>query len=927
MLSLLSFGRSAWLDFMIIRFEDEACIVVHTVVSFASPGGLSRHGRKGSGGCCRDEPPRRSPEVVGSPQQIFLGTTTGHLSYNRIVPSVAGDVTFMHLLRRQRTLAISPQAFQQACRREIATSLRAAQPATSRSSNTRRQPHRNNTDRANDEADIRWFDKDVDTGDTRRTVEAPEQVEAQDVQRDLRTMNTSLRRYNASIDSKAFHDTVVNLFPVEERGGLAKALALERKKRREIVDSVEISLEPTALAAPICRELNTLLRRAAKEQKGFKDGNEIWKWYLRASRSIPGIHASIPVGAWDVLWQTQVYNHMPGEFRKDRIMDLVEGMVKGNIPLKSDQVELKLEALVANGKGKQALLEWQGVFEATGGQDQSNLQHGVKLFAALGDIRNGVETLHKYQDLFPEADSRIMHPLIAACVQTQNDHMAYSLYLSLRKRLGMEVEAQDFDLVAARFLAHDRLDLALAVFRDMMIAGTRSMKRGALTAEEERKLVESMTSRVNILQSRGRNPSELNQINLEALTYLPRRWQNKFFFGKWIKKLIGMDDLESAAKVVELMYRRGVEPDRSHMNGLIGGLLRSTPQRVSLGETLAWSMVYKRIEVVQKKKATGHAIDADPLEALRDHTRSNVSLDLSRPLPQANMETFNTLGLHCLLKQDWTHLALLRDMLSAADLTMSTFFMNHLLYMRLYNTGPGSVWQLFLTYRQNTHPDINTFDCLWHAQQIRGETDAKLSVETASDVLPSARAQFKMMVEWFWILDQRKRTTALETFGEQLYARIISTYCDSRDFPAVIVAMHGTLLLFEKGPAESIQQMILTGLSNLMEKDPPRLKVGRRMRQQLAIDKSRVVAMRRALDQIQKRRKEKALRNGEDLGQLTGKAAAMETIKLLSELIRTVLVRVSGEAEQIESAIVKARKEMGLKDVVVGDVDATDIEL
>ncbi|KAF2155930.1 hypothetical protein K461DRAFT_265393 [Myriangium duriaei CBS 260.36] len=750
-----------------------------------------------------------------------------------------------------------------------------------------------------------------------------------------------LRKYDANIDSKEFHDTVVELFPPQDRPALAQALERERTRRRELANSVDISLERSPLASPILRELNKLLRQAAGDVISFKSAAELWKWYLRAVRNIPGVHAHIPTAAWNILWRTQITEDMPLELRKQRVLELVGGITKADLPLSSEQTEAKLEALVLSGKDREAVLEWEHDFKSTEGRDSDNLRHGVKLFAAMGDIRNGVSILKKYQEVLPNGDPRIMHTLIAACIQTQNDHMAYSLYLSLRQRLDTNIQAKDFDLISARFLAHERLDLALAVFRDMMMVGTEMIERGTLTVKEETKMLDGMMDRVDTLQSRGRKSDEVNKISLEVLTHLPKQWTNKFFFGKWIKKLIGMDDLESAAKVIELMYQRGIEPSTTHVNGLIGGLLRSNlPEQMQRGETLAWSMIHKKLEDVARRRDEHEANAAKRLEGLSDqpqlsqNRRANdqfrIPLDLARPVPKASMETFNVLGLYYLLKSNWTYLGLLGDMVDPAGLKMSPFFMNHLLYMHLYATGPDNMWNNLLKLSEKALPDIDTYDVLWHAQQMKGETNvkrsaSKLAVEGLVP-LPPPRSSFAMMVRWYDLLDPRKQAKAKEGFGEELYARIMSAFSGEKDFPCVLVALHGIFSVFAVAPSEPIKEIIITGLANLMEPVAPQIKVGRRVRQQLAADRSRVRSVRLALGLIRDRRKERMLRNGVDPEEFDGKAKALEEVNLLSELIRSVLVRVHRDANQVEILIQAAREEMGVGELSVGDVNAASVD-
>ena len=791
-----------------------------------------------------------------------------------------------------------------------------------------------------DEA-IKWFDQGVETGEVQKTGEPEEELDLIKAQQQLKAASTTLRSYDAGLDTKEFHEKVVSLFPKEEQEGLTKALALERQRRKELAHSVQVNLEPSPLAAPIARELNKYLQQAADDAKTFQGKKELWKWYLRATRNIMGIHPNIPPAAWNVLWRTQVNDEESPEIRTDRVLELVEGLSKAGIPLSSDQKDAKLQALAANGKEKQALMEWEEEFNATEGKNEDNLRQGIKLFATTGDIRNGVQMLQKYQELFPSGEPRIVHPLIAICAQTNNDVIAYSLYLSLRDRLKTDMAQADYDYVGARFLAQDKADLALAVFRDMMIQGNQAVKSGRLTTEEESKMKEGMMYRIETMHSRARKTSEVNKISFEALTHLPKQWQNRFFFGKWIKKLIGMGELEDAEKVIELMFQRGIVPDTSHVNGVVGGLLRSEiPERQKRGEVLAWNMIHKRIEMVTERndrggetETTRKDLEADVERLLADATREamgeseevlHIPRDPSRRVPRANMETFNILGLSYLYTQNWSYLALLETMLGPAKLEMGPFFMNHLLYMNLYTQGRDAMWNKFLDCTQTTLPDIDTFDCLWQAQQERKILRLDESITREPDEwqpLPSPRAMFDIMVAWFAALNDRKRAAAVQGFGEELYARIMASFCDKNDFPGVIVLLNGILAMYKAAPSESIKEIVVVGLANLLEADTPTLHIGRRARVQMAAKREGARTMGRARGGIRRARNERAEHEGRAVTDL-----GLEEVNLLSELVRTVLIRVHRDADKVEGAIAEAKAEMGLREIATGDIDAYEVE-
>ena len=145
----------------------------------------------------------------------------------------------------------------------------------------------------------------------------------------------------------------------------------------------------------------------------------------------------------------------------------------------------------------------------------------------------------------------------------------------------------------------------------------------------------------------------------QALGSLPFKWQNKFFYASWIKKLLGEGHTEYASKVVELMFERGLRPDAIHLNGLIGAYMRSGDSELQRqGEELGWSMIQKRLELVSQRREGVPFVDLTTITETDDGKPIRIPLNMSKPLPFANEETFNVLGLHYLLKQNWSTLRL-----------------------------------------------------------------------------------------------------------------------------------------------------------------------------------------------------------------------------------------------------------------------------
>jgi len=786
---------------------------------------------------------------------------------------------------------------------------------------------------------IRWFEKDVSTGKLTRTTGNPEEMEAVEMRQKLAAAKEGLKKYDANIDSEEFHNTVIGMFPPEMRETLSQALEKERLRRGEVVDDLMGSLHSDTQVAPIVKQFKKYLLLAANTPEDEKIMKELWKWYLRACRNVPGFKSSITPSAWKLLWQSQSEFISTNLNKEENLLELARNMEELGLTLAPEQQEQKIEALIVSGREEEAISMWRKEYSATNQSDKANLEQGVKLFAACGEIREAVRVLRKYEQNVSDHDPRIAQPLIQAGIQTGNDHMAFALYLKLRDQLGDKMQMTDYDVVMASFLSHDRKDLALAVFRDMMLRGSQTIEKRRKTIEEEQKLSTRLMDRIGVMQRESTTRQELNRVSLQVLTRLPVQWQNKFFFASWMKKLIGMGDVEGATKVVELMYQRGIAPDATHLNGLIGGYFRSgTREHIERGESIAWSMIRKRIE--QSSEREDHPIYThkvlDDFTQFQDEASEahSIPLDLSRPVPNATLETFNVLGTHYMTKKQWSYLQHLYYMMKPADIKMSSFFMNEMLFMRLYTNGPGRTWADFLEYSKTTKPDIETFDCLWQAQQ---DSTGKPTYPTSSTMtsheisLPPPRSLFSTMLAWLTTLPSSTSDALVLT--PELYARILTTLVNSNDFPGSIVAIHAIFTHFSTPPNEDTRSILVTGLSNIYESHVGQIRTGGRnragTRRQVAMNANRQTAIMKIAEVIALRRQSQLARSGRDEGGLdmTDEERSRETLNLLSELMRTVLIRVlNNDRDEVERRIDVAKKEMGCVGLETGDVDARIVE-
>ena len=137
--------------------------------------------------------------------------------------------------------------------------------------------------------------------------------------------------------------------------------------------------------------------------------------------------------------------------------------------------------------------------------------------------------------------------------------------------------------------------MALAVFRDLITSvGPDKHDSSSTFARLIQLTADANTERMSA--------AHIDETALKALSALPKQFNNKYFYGAWIKQLIGAGEVDGAADVAELMHERGIRLDAKHLNGIVGAWFRNGTKSAQLkAEDFAWAMVHARIALVRKQ--------------------------------------------------------------------------------------------------------------------------------------------------------------------------------------------------------------------------------------------------------------------------------------------------------------------------------------
>ncbi|KAI9741122.1 MAG: hypothetical protein M1834_002835 [Cirrosporium novae-zelandiae] len=646
-----------------------------------------------------------------------------------------------------------------------------------------------------------------------------------------------------------------NEFPLDEFGNVKpehEADSIETSNEIEGLRGDSFTLPDTSgfdaiLKVPLdqqihLKELVTWLKRASEDPTNDIHRKEVWRWYSRCKFNLPALVGEMPSEAWNVLWSTQ--SQVNDLERIQRLKTLAEDMIAGGRELSPVQELLYIEVLFKSGEQESAFERWKkatGRLKAHPDTSTEYWSFGITMVASQKEPQQAEEMAISILKYEKDIDRRILIPIIGAwtrsCEPSKFQH-AWALYMKVKEALGNDMTMDDYDKISIMFLHSARTDLALAVFRDMMLTGKA-------TSEDSSALYRRALGLSSQIQTLSLDEAEVNKVSLTALTILPRRLQNKFFYASWMKKLIGMGEADSAAQVIELMYERGVKPDARHLNGIMAAWLRKGQRgSVKKAKEMGWAMIQKRLELVMQRQQQQQQQPQGDQEQKQDQTRGNTTTDnnnppipffLQRLTPPATIETFSILLFYYTRHPfEESSIPRLRTAMSAAQIQPNSYFLNHLFYHSLRAHSIDPIWTDYTTTLRlipgGAGPDLQTFACLWDCQK------ARLSGTAKSSSFPAPRRLFAEMSEnWFSTLPTPIQETYRQEFTPALYNQIVRCFCLSKDLPGTLVAIHALHALFSFHPSPATLRMLVLQISRIVAEhnasiSPSQRRGGRRMR-------------------------------------------------------------------------------------------------
>ncbi|EPE05577.1 pentatricopeptide repeat domain-containing protein [Ophiostoma piceae UAMH 11346] len=484
------------------------------------------------------------------------------------------------------------------------------------------------------------------------------------------------------------------------------------------------------------RNLNAVLRPAAARLKLNGDKGidtkiitAVWSRYGAARIGLAESWSNVPPAAWALLWDVLARDSSAGvncknPRRMSHIFYLTKDMQAAGITLTDEQQILAIEAMFIEGWQAEAIDNWRRVAATLGAQPSTALAYwelGVRMNSIEGDLERAERAADHLFDgglakdgCKDKPNPRVLFQLIRSAASRDAQAKAWETYRRLHTILeargpgGMKIE--DYDEVVSAFLAANQTEYAFDVFVDMMFSGAIDSRQ-----------------RLHVQEQNDQRHDKY------ATPKLPQPVANQFFFGKWLKRLIGAGDTDGAHRVLKFMQSRGIMMAAVQVNGLLGAWLRSgTAENQALADTLAWQMIESRRIFVSLRRRERQV--EWPLQLQSNRTRNGLAVDANSELtfvPRASLETFLLMadnyknrGQIGMMEKLWTAF---RDCeLSSTD----AYMMNQLIesYMR-----DGRADEARNLYRHMVHgpqkvlPNANTFISLVRSVPVNRGIAATMS--------------------------------------------------------------------------------------------------------------------------------------------------------------------------------------------------------
>ena len=698
-------------------------------------------------------------------------------------------------------------------------------------------------------------------------------------------------------------DEEIDMFSDEELDRMADGIEQGDDEGDVKIDAPKVTLEIPRVDQSLVGQFNKALSNVTAPDSNADHNFDLWKWYLRCKKQVQNFTKLVPEDAWQIIWQSQ---EGVGAGSKHLVV-LARDMLAVDTPLSAEQWITYIGCLRLNDAKSTAIDLWEQKRDLLGRNEElasAFWSLGVHLYSDLNRPSKAHDIAVMCIEHGTISSPEILVPVIVAWAQSHDPEAAtraWATYLRLRALRGPEMTFVDFDRISTALLKADKADLALAVFKDMLVFKQQS-------PSDSFEIYRRATTTVTDVLAKSVTEEAVNRVSLAALTVLPRTLQNKFFYGSWIKKLLGLGEIDAAAAVVELQYQRNIKPDAGHLNGIIGAWLRSGRQESKeKAESLAWSMIHARIAFVDKR-ATESGITFTPL--LRP--KINALIAQKRPVPSATIETFSLLLQHYIRRSQMEAAEHLTEVMTTdAAIAPNSFIMNHWLYRALRKADIKGAWTRYVELSQHIRPDLETFACLWDLAKIQYDRGRAASWRE----FPPARKLFSQMHTWLGQLPSREERKAKDDFSTDLYDTIVRCFSLSHDIEGTLCVINALAETYSIYPTQTSANTILMQVSRVMPSTSDERVGRRRMRRTMRNQNAKLTEAAQLLQAVSENKNTELVGQGVDVTKLDDEESRKIHLSIMSEFLVGIL-RVVGpdveDASHVVAAVEQASRDMGV---------------
>lgn len=536
-----------------------------------------------------------------------------------------------------------------------------------------------------------------------------------------------------------------------------------RKKARMIAD---------------CDSLNQTIKRAMDRVQAGKLTKEsiraAWRSFEAATPLILTAQATVPKEAWAALWKVFTFEGPENPRRAAAIWGLYKTMVRVGVTLSDEQRLQALEATFETGERAEALDTWKRLVTDLGRKDSavavSYWELGVWMYSQLGDTaraERASKALFERSSPYRPADSRVLFHLIQTyCAHPETAEKGFLLYRRMRDlamKLEKPMDIGDYDDVISLFLKSGHTDYAMFAFTDMMLDGT---------------------------------------VNLYGKAKLPNQVRNSFFFGKWLKRLIGAGDLDGAYSVLAFMQKNGVVAASIQVNGLIGAWLRTgTVSNRRRADELAWAMIHSRMAFVdlrrRQRQTEGPARLVDNRPNSSNHAGPGLDHDM---VPRATAETFILLAENYRGRGLFTRLEELFVAFKECEMPGDAMMMNELMAAAVAQNRGEKAREMYrlMVHEHGITPNVDTFAVLFSSLPVNLLRGRAIRPHMVAEYQRDTRLVFREMMANNWVCNADADLAAADGRGGRRGSLsagqvklVLHSFRKANDWAGLVAALEG----------------------------------------------------------------------------------------------------------------------------------------